>query len=86
MHIGFNLLLCLAVASACSGMRQPWRFLGLAASVIVPIVMAMAVVVTGNHYILDIAGGYVVAAAGMGIAVAAREHGWRVRQWLPASA
>jgi len=51
-----------------------------------PIVMATAVVVTGNHYILDIVAGYVVAAVGMGIAVAVREHGWRVRHRLPASA
>ena len=86
MHVGFNLLLCLAVASACSGMRPPWRVLGLAASIVMPIVMATAVVVTGNHYILDIVAGYVVAAAGMGIAVAVREHGWRVRHRLPASA
>ena len=86
MHVGFNLLLSLAIASACSGMRPPWRMLGLAMSVAMPIVMAMAVVVTGNHYILDIVGGYVVAAVGMGIAVAVREHGWRVWQWLPASA
>jgi len=86
MHVGFNLLLSLAIASACSGMRPPWRVLGLGASIVMPIVMAMAVVVTGNHYILDIVGGYVVAAAGMGIAVAVREHGWRVWQWLPASA
>ncbi len=86
MHVGFNLLLSLAIASACSGMPPPWRMLGLAVSIVMPIVMAMAVVVTGNHYILDIVGGYVVAATGMGLAVAMREHGWRVWQWLPASA
>ncbi len=86
MHIGFNLLLSLAIASACSGMRPPWRVLGLAVSSVLPIVMAMAVVVTGNHYILDIVAGYVVAALGMGAALAVREHGWRVRRALPASA
>ena len=80
MHVGFNLLLSLAVASACSGMGQPWRFLGLAASIVMPIVMAAAVVVTGNHYILDIVAGYVVAAAGMWFALALRERGWRVSQ------
>ncbi len=86
MHIGFNLLMSLAVASASAGMGQPWRFLGTGVSIVLPIIMAMAVIVTGNHYILDIVGGYVVAAVGMGIAVAVREHGWRVWQWLPASA
>jgi len=86
MHIGFNLLLCLAIASACTGMRTPWRFAGLAISVVMPIVMALAVIVTGNHYFLDVAGGYVVAAVGMSVALALRDHGWRVWQWLPASA
>jgi membrane-associated phospholipid phosphatase len=86
MHIAFNLLLCLAIASATSGMRTPFRVLGLAVSSVFPIVMATAVVVTGNHYILDIVGGYVVAALGMGAALAVREHGWRFWQWLPASA
>ncbi len=87
MHIAFNLLLSLAIATACSGMRPAWRGLGLAVSIILPIVMAMAVVVTGNHYILDIVAGYVVAAVGMGVALAMREHGWRVwRSAIPASA
>ena len=86
MHVGFNLLLCLAVASACSGMRPPWRVLGLVASIVMPIVMATAVVVTGNHYILDIVGGYVAAALGMWVALLVREHAWRVGQLLPASA
>lgn len=86
MHVGFNLLLSLAIASACSGMRPPWRILGLAVSIVLPIVMAGAVVVTGNHYILDIIGGYVVAALGIGIALAVRDHGWRVWRALPAYA
>lgn len=86
MHIAFNLLLSLAIASSCSGMRRPWRVLGLAVSTVLPIVMAMAVVVTGNHYILDIVAGYVVAAVGMGLALALREHGRRVWRALPASA
>ena len=83
MHIGFNLLLSLAVASACAGMGQPWRFLGLAVSMVMPILMATAVVVTGNHYILDIVAGYAVAAAGMWVALMVKDHGWRLRQWLP---
>ena len=86
MHVAFNLLLCLAIASASSGMRAPWRAIGLAISVVLPIVMAMAVVVTGNHYILDVVAGYVVAAMGMGVALAVREHGWRVWRALPATA
>ena len=86
MHIAFNLLLSLAVASACSGMRQPWRLLGLAVSIALPIIMAMAVVVTGNHYILDIVAGYVAAALGVGAALALRDRGWRVSRASPVSA
>lgn len=86
MHIAFNLILSLAIASACAGTRQPWRLLGLTLSSVMPIVMAMAVVVTGNHYILDIVAGYAVAALGVWTALFLRGQGWplRIRVAAPA--
>ena len=47
-----------------------------------PLMMALSVVATGNHFILDIVAGYVVACIGLGGAVLLRDHGWRVSRLL----
>jgi len=86
MHIAFNLILSLSIASVSAGLRQPWRFLGLALSSALPIVMAMAVVVTGNHYILDIVAGYFVAALGTWTALLLRGQSWPLRSRIAAPA
>ena len=76
LHIAWNLLICLAIASC---IRNPivkgWAFL-------MPLMMSVTVVVTGNHWILDAVAGYAVGAVGLGLAVLARREGWRVRQFF----
>jgi membrane-associated phospholipid phosphatase len=58
LHAGWNLLAGIAIVRAS---RQPFiRALG----VVGPIAMAFAVVSTGNHFVLDVVGGAVVALTG----------------------
>jgi membrane-associated phospholipid phosphatase len=76
LHVGWNLLICLAIASC---VRNPIvRF--WAASM--PLVMSATVVLTGNHWILDCIAGYVVGWAGLGLALLLRNEGWRVKQFV----
>ena len=74
LHIAWNLLICLAIAST---VRNPivraWAF-------VMPLIMSITVVVTGNHWILDAVAGYIVGAIGLGAAVLIRNSGWRVRE------
>jgi membrane-associated phospholipid phosphatase len=72
MHIGWNLLACVALASAVNR-----RLFGMAVLAL-PLLMAVAVIVTGNHFILDIVGGYVVAAIGLGGALLVKDAGARL--------
>lgn len=76
LHLGWNLLLGLAIiaASASPLLR--------AFAVLMPLAMAMAVVVTGNHFILDVVVGVVVALLGLWGAVALERHGGRLRRAL----
>ena len=63
LHVGWDLLVGLAVASAATTV---WlRYLGY----LMPILMAAAVVLTANHYILDGVAGAVLALAGLAVAV-----------------
>jgi membrane-associated phospholipid phosphatase len=72
LHAGWNLLISLALISA---FRNP----GIKAiGVTMPVLMGIAVVVTGNHFILDILAGYIVAGIGLGAAVALRDYGGKV--------
>jgi len=76
LHAGWNLLISLALISA---FRNPGtRALG----VLLPVMMALSVVATGNHFILDIAAGYVVAGIGLAAAVLWRDHGWKLSRTL----
>lgn len=58
LHVGWDLLIGLALLRASSG--RALRLLGVAA----PLAMALAVVVTGNHYLVDVLAGALVAATG----------------------
>jgi len=74
LHVAWNLLICLGIATT---VRHPVvRFFCM----VMPLVMSMTVVVTGNHYIIDVIAGYIVAMVGLGAALLLREHGWRVGQ------
>jgi hypothetical protein len=61
MHAGYSLF----VAVAC---LQSSRRLVRAVGILYPMVICSIIVVTANHYFLDIAGGFAVAALGMSIA------------------
>jgi membrane-associated phospholipid phosphatase len=62
LHFGWNLLLGLGIIW---NTKQIWA---KAFGVIMPASMLLAVVVTGNHFILDVVAGTVVALGGLGIA------------------
>lgn len=76
LHVAWNLLICLAIASVVKNpIVRGWAFL-------MPLMMTVTVVVTGNHWILDAVAGYIVGAIGLGLAILARREGWRVRQFF----
>jgi membrane-associated phospholipid phosphatase len=72
MHVAWNLLASLAVVTTTANV------LARTAGMTMPVLMSMAVVVTGNHFILDVFAGYMVAGAGLGLALLYRDHGWRI--------
>jgi membrane-associated phospholipid phosphatase len=72
LHFGWNLLLGLGIIW---NTKQIWA---RAFGVIMPAAMLMAVVVTGNHFILDVIAGMVVALGGLGIAYLIEKLGPRV--------
>jgi len=61
MHVGWTLIAAAALADAWRGRRLAPVAWGVAA--VLAVGMPLTVVVTGNHWLLDIAGGWVVAAA-----------------------
>ncbi len=73
LHVGWDLLIGLALLRARTG--RAVRVLAVAA----PVTMALAVVLTGNHYVVDVAAG--VAVAGVGALVAT----WWQRRSRPAA-
>ncbi|HEY5640408.1 MAG TPA: phosphatase PAP2 family protein [Dehalococcoidia bacterium] len=76
LHIAWNLLIALAIASTTQ--NRYVRFVCAA----MPLVMSTTVVVTGNHWILDVFAGYAVGMVGLGGALLMRREGWRLRQLL----
>lgn len=74
LHIGWNLLLAIAIFTT---IRHP---LARGLAVLMPILMSITVVVTGNHYFMDIAGGIAVALIGLFLAVQLDRHGWKLRR------
>jgi membrane-associated phospholipid phosphatase len=72
LHAGWNLLISIAFIGA---FRHP----GIKAiGFMMPLLMGIAVVVTGNHFIFDILAGYVVAGIGLGAAIFLRDYASRV--------
>lgn len=60
MHIGWSIFAGLWLAAAL-----PWRRVGAVLGALHVALMSFAVVVTGNHYVLDIFAGALVAVAGL---------------------
>jgi membrane-associated phospholipid phosphatase len=76
LHAGWNLLISIALIAA---FKNPGiRALG----VLMPVMMALSVVATGNHFILDIVAGYIVAGIGLGLALLWRDHGGKLPKLL----
>jgi membrane-associated phospholipid phosphatase len=76
LHFGWSLLLGVVVAWVS---RRPWAYVVAAAW---PTAMFFAVVMTGNHFILDAVAGAIVSFAGLGISLAvARYLGWPNGIW-----
>jgi len=62
LHFGWDLLIGLALVQTAAS--RPLRVLGW----MMPVLMALAVIVTANHYVLDILAGGVVALTGLFLA------------------
>ncbi len=63
LHAGWNLLVGIVVVLAVASLVI--RVVAVA----MPLAMALAVVVTANHYVVDVAGGVVVVLTGLAIAI-----------------
>lgn len=81
LHAGWDLLVGLAIAAVAGSAWLRWT------GRLLPVLMAVAVVVTGNHYVLDVIAGLALALVGLAVAHAfehrraarARESGARSR-------
>ncbi|GAB4326077.1 MAG: phosphatase PAP2 family protein [Dehalococcoidia bacterium] len=69
LHFGWNLLLGIALA-----WQGPWRVVR-AVGWVVPALMALAVVLTANHFVLDVVAGGTLALFGLLVA-------WCARPWI----
>jgi membrane-associated phospholipid phosphatase len=74
MHVGWNFLTAVAIYMALQGIR------GRALILLLPPVMLVSTVVTGNHYFLDGLLGIAVAAVGLGMAVVLSRVGERASE------
>jgi len=72
LHFGWNLLLGIGIIWT---MRN---FVGVAFGVTMPAAMFIAVVATGNHFIIDVLAGTVVAFIGLGAALLVQRYGARL--------
>jgi len=72
LHFGWNLLLGIAIIYATKNLALR------AFAVVMPISMALAVIVTGNHFILEVVAGTVVSLFGLWVAVLLDRHGHRI--------
>jgi hypothetical protein len=63
LHVGWDLLVGIMIATTASAVWLRW--IGR----LMPVLMALAVVVTANHYIVDVIAGVSIALAGLGGAV-----------------
>lgn len=62
MHCGWTMVAGLMISAAV-----PWRWLGRSLFVFLTLLLAVTVIVTGNHYWLDIVGGWAVVGASLAI-------------------
>jgi membrane-associated phospholipid phosphatase len=87
LHVGWDLLVGIAVATAASSVVLKWI------GCLMPVLMALAVVLTANHYIIDGIAGAALALFGLAVAVwyeragarFAAEHLSRLPRQRPAS-
>lgn len=63
LHAGWNLLVAIVVVMAVAGVAL--RLVAFA----LPIAMSLAVVLTANHFVIDVAGGVLVVLVGLAIAI-----------------
>jgi membrane-associated phospholipid phosphatase len=74
LHVGWDLLAGIAIFSATS-------FVALrVAACLMPLLMAWAVVATGNHYVLDVVAGVVLVLIGHAVALALERRRMRARR------
>lgn len=76
IHFAWNMLLGMALVEASRNLL--FRALG----VIMPIAMGLSIVVTANHFILDVLIGAVVGLIGLAAAVAWNRHGGRLWRFI----
>jgi hypothetical protein len=62
MHIGWTVIAALWLAAAI-----PWRHIGALLGATHVFLMCMTVVVTGNHYVLDVVAGFLVAGSAVAL-------------------
>jgi hypothetical protein len=72
LHFGWNLLLGIGIIWTTR------NFLGVVFGVTMPAAMFIAVVATGNHFIIDVLAGTVVALIGLGAALLVQRYGHRL--------
>ena len=79
LHFGWNLLVGVALWMATRHLLL--RAIGLAS----PAIMGAAIVLTGNHYFLDMSAGLLVAGTGLATAAVLRSSGGRCfrSEWIP---
>jgi membrane-associated phospholipid phosphatase len=70
MHIGWTTIGACMVAAAI-----PWPRVGRAVAVAIVSWMCLTVVATGNHYILDIIGGWIIIGCAFGLANLSERYG-----------
>jgi hypothetical protein len=80
LHFGWDLLIGIALARESRWMA--FRVIGL----IVPVLMASAIVVTANHYIFDAMAGGTVALTGLALSYGLRRYGGAMRAMYVGSA
>ncbi len=68
LHAGWNLLVGVVVVLAVASLGV--RLL----AVTLPVLMSLAVVLTANHFVIDVVGGFAVVGVGLGVAMLVQRH------------
>jgi hypothetical protein len=79
LHVGWSILLAIGVRRAFPGNKVV-----LLLALLHPLTQSLSTVVTGNHYLLDGAGGVAAAAVGLAFAAGMQRfgYGWLRRNWV----